>query len=275
MSASGVRLQKFLSRAGVASRREAERLMAEGRVRVNGKPVTTFGSRVVPGTDRVELDGRRVELRPYRWIMLNKPRGTITTRSDPRGRRIVYSHLAPVDRELRYVGRLDRNTEGLLLFTNEGDLHHALAHPSSEMSREYRLTVEGSPTRAVLRMLEEGVELEDGVARAESVRVLQAPHAAGEGAALSLVLREGRNREVRRLLETVGHPILRLRRVGFGPIRLSGVRSGRWRELGEDEIRALRRAAGKNVSGGARRRRANEHRPWPDDGSRPRGRGGS
>ncbi len=245
MTASGIRLQKFLSRAGVASRREAERLMIEGRVRVNGTPVTTFGSRVTPGEDRVELDGRRVELRPYRWIMLNKPRGTITTRRDTRGRRTVYRHLAPFDRELRYVGRLDRETEGLLLFTNEGDVHHTLTHPSSGVSREYRVTVEGSPSRAVVRLLEDGVALDDGVARAENVRVLQAPRADGAAAALSLVLREGRKREVRRLLEAVGHPVLRLRRIGFGPIRLTGVRSGQWRELGKDEIRALRRAAGR------------------------------
>ncbi len=246
MTASGVRLQKFLSRAGVASRREAERLMAQGRVRVNGKPITTLGSRVNPGADRVELDGRRVAIQPYRWIMLNKPRGTITTRRDPRGRRTVYRHLAPADQELRYVGRLDRDTEGLLLFTNEGDLHHLLTHPSSGISREYRLTVEGFPARSALHLLEEGVVLEDGVARAQSVRVLQGPRVDGGDTVLSLVLREGRKREVRRLLDAVGHPVRRLRRVRFGPIRLAGMRPGEWRELGKEEIRALRRATTQN-----------------------------
>ena len=245
MTAAPVRLQKFLSRAGVASRREAERLMAEGRVRVNGTPVTTPGSRVRPGVDRVDLDGKRVSVRPFRWVMLNKPRGTITTRRDPRGRRIVYRHLAPRDRVLRYVGRLDRETEGLLLFTNEGDVLHALTHPSSRIAREYRLSVEGLPARAALHSIEAGVVLEDGIARAERVRVLRLPETRAGKTVLSLVLREGRQREVRRLLDAVGHPVRRLRRVRFGPVRLAGLRPGGWRELSAAEIDALRRAAGK------------------------------
>ena len=245
MTTTAVRLQKFLSRAGVASRREAERLMTEGRVRVNGTRVTTPGSRVRPGLDRVELDGKRVTVQPFRWIMLNKPRGTITTRRDPRGRRTVYRHLVPRDRVLRYVGRLDRETEGLLLFTNEGDVHHALTHPSSGIAREYRLAVEGRPARAALRSIETGVVLEDGVARAERVRVLEVPDTPAGDTVLSLVLREGRQREVRRLLDAVGHPVRRLRRVRFGPVRLAGLRPGGWRELTGAEIDALRRAARK------------------------------
>ena len=219
--------------------------MAEGRVRVNGMPVTTPGSRVRPGVDRVELDGKRVTVRPFRWIMLNKPRGTITTRRDPRGRRTVYRCLAPRDRVLRYVGRLDRETEGLLLFTNEGDLHHALTHPSFGIAREYRLAVEGQPARDTLRSIEAGVVLEDGVALAERVRVLRAPDTRTGDTVLSLVLREGRQREVRRLLDAVGHPVRRLRRVRFGPVRLAGLRPGGWRELTGAEIEALRHAAGK------------------------------
>lgn len=241
MSARAVRLQKFLSRAGVASRREAEQLMAEGRVRVNGRPVTKLGSRVSPADDRVELDGRRVVVRPPRWIMLNKPRGAITTNKDPGGRPTVYPLLAPADRCLRYVGRLDRDTEGLLLFTNDGDLHHALTHPSSAISREYRVAVEGRPSQGTLRLLESGVELEDGMSRAENVRVL-GQCAGGKGVVLSLVLREGRKREVRRLLAAVGHPVRRLRRVRFGPVRLVGTRPGEWRELSEEEVEALRGA---------------------------------
>lgn len=240
--AGGVRLQKFLSRAGVASRREAEALMAQGRVRVNGEPAVTPGTRVDPAKDRVELDGRPVALAPRRWVLLHKPRGVLTTRRDPGDRPTVYGLLRPEDRALRYVGRLDRDTEGLLLFTNEGGTAHRLLHPSTGVPREYRAWVVGVPDAPTLRRLEEGVELEDGPARAEDVRMIRTR--AGRHALLGLVLREGRKREVRRLLEAVGHPARRLVRVRFGPQTLSGVPDGEWRELTSREVRELRRAAG-------------------------------
>ena len=242
MTREGMRLQKFLSRAGVASRREAERLMARGRVRVNGEVVAELGSRVDPRSDRIEVDGRLVLLEPPRWIMLNKPGGVLTSRKDPGNRRTVYSLLAPADRNLRYVGRLDRDTEGLLLFTNEGDLQHALLHPSTGIPRQYHATVEGIPDAKTLRDLERGVDLEDGPARAEQVH-LAAAGDADDGAVISLVLREGRKREVRRLLAAVGHAVRRLRRIRFGPVSLGGVSSGEWRMLSPEEIRALHRAA--------------------------------
>ena len=236
-----MRLQKFLSRAGVASRREAEGLMAQGRVRVNGVPAITPGIRVDPDRDRVEVDGRRVGVETPRWILLNKPPGVITTREDPRGRPTVYGLLPPDAGSLRYVGRLDRETDGLLLFTNQGDVAHRLLHPSTGVSREYRAQVEGTPDPAALRRMAQGVTLEDGVARAESIRLLgRRPDGSG---LVSLVLREGRKREVRRLLEAVGHPVRRLRRVAFGPQRLTGVAPGEWRELESGEIQALKRAA--------------------------------
>ena len=216
--------------------------MAQGRVRVNGQVTTTPGSRVDPEADRVEVDGRLVTLPGYRWILLNKPRGTVTTRSDPRDRPTVYSLLPPEDRVLRYVGRLDLNTEGLLLFTNEGDTIHGLLHPSSEVSREYRARVKGEPSQETLRRLAAGVELEDGVARAEQIRVLRPDQ--GKGALISLVLREGRKREVRRLLRSVGHPVGRLRRVRFGSLRLGSLPTGEWRELSREEVAALRKVAG-------------------------------
>lgn len=216
--------------------------MAQGRVRVNGQVTTTPGSRVDPEADRVEVDGRRVTLPAFRWILLNKPRGTVTTRSDPRGRPTVYSLLPSEHRVLRYVGRLDLNTEGLLLFTNEGDTIHGLLHPSSEVSREYRARVKGEPSRDTLHRLAKGVELDDGVARAEEIRVLRPDQ--GKGALVSLVLREGRKREVRRLLRTVGHPVGRLRRVRFGPLRLGSLPVGECRELSGEEVAALRKAAG-------------------------------
>ncbi len=235
-----MRLQKFLSRAGVASRREAERMIVAGRVRVNGTEARELGTRVDPDTDRVELDGRPVGLARTRWIALNKPRGVLTTGKDPGGRPTVYGLLPPEARGLRYVGRLDRDTDGLLLFTNAGDLLHALTHPSSGVPRRYLARVDGRPTDATLARLRGGVELEDGLARfdvAEQLRELP-----GGGALLRLVLREGRKREVRRALEAVGHKVRRLRRVAFGPIRLGDLEVGTWRELSPEEIRAVEEA---------------------------------
>ena len=240
MTARGIRLNKFLSRAGAASRREADDLLLQGRVRVNGRTVRTLGVTVEPDRDRVELDGREVQLEPLRWVALNKPRGVLTTRDDPQGRPTVYSLLDRDEASLRYVGRLDRDTEGLLLFTNEGDLLHALTHPSSRVAREYRALVSGVPEPATLGTLEAGVELEDGFARAEAVRVIR--RAGADAAVLSLVLREGRKREVRRLLEAVGHRVRRLRRVAFGPLRLGDLQPGEWRELDASEVAALRQA---------------------------------
>ncbi|MEX0936016.1 MAG: pseudouridine synthase [Gemmatimonadota bacterium] len=235
-----MRVQKFLSRAGVASRRQAEGMMAQGRVRVNGRRVVTPGSKVIPARDVVEVDGRRVRIDSIRWILLNKPAGLLTTRSDDRGRPTVYSRLDPADRSLRYVGRLDRDTEGLLLFTNEGDLIHSLLHPSGEVEREYRALVRGVPEPEALRRLEEGVELDDGRARAEDVRLdRRTPQG---NSIVRLVLREGRKREVRRLLAAVGHPVGKLRRVRFGPLRLGRLGLGEWRPLRPEEIEALRRA---------------------------------
>jgi 23S rRNA pseudouridine2605 synthase len=237
---SEVRLQKFLSQAGAASRREAERLMADGRVSVNGRVVRELGTKVKPARDRIELDGKWIRTAGSRWILMNKPRGVITTRSDPRGRRTIYGLLPPEDQGLRHVGRLDRDTEGLLLLTNDGDLHHALLHPSREIPRRYRVVVLGIPEVGTLRALARGVELEDGVARAEDVRVERVLD--GDHAVVGLTMREGRRREVRRLLEGVGHPVERLKRVGFGPIALGRLAPGRTRPLTDDEVRRLREA---------------------------------
>lgn len=232
-----MRVQKYLSRTGTASRREAERLMLQGRVRVNGRVVTTLGVKVRPGEDRVEVDGRRVEESPLRWVLFHKTRGSLTTRDDPGGRPTVYDLLPREMEELRYVGRLDQDTEGLLLLTNEGDALHRLTHPSWEVEREYLVWVATEPSRRALRRLEEGVELEDGPARAENVRVVERK---GGKTVLSLVVREGRKREVRRLMEHVGHPAVGLRRVRFGPVRLGDLPVGQWRDLNQNEIRALK-----------------------------------
>lgn len=238
MDAEPVRIQKFLSRAGVASRRGAEELMVQGRVRVNGQVVTELGSRIVPGRDRVEVDGRPVEVAPFRWILFHKPSGLLTTADDPQGRPTVYDHLPDEHRGLAYVGRLDMDTEGLLLLSNEGDAVHGLLHPSSEVEREYRVGVEGRPGRSVVRRLTDGVALEDGPARAKMARLVDQEQ---EGAVLELVLVEGRKREVRRLCDAIGHPVRWLRRERFGPIRLGNLARGRWRELTPGEVRAIRK----------------------------------
>ncbi len=235
------RIQKYLSRAGVASRREAERLMLAGRVRVNGTLVTELGSQIDPEHDTVEVDGREVSLPKPRWVALHKPLGVLTTRDDPHGGRTVYDLLPGDAGGLRYVGRLDKDTEGLLLLTNQGDAVHALTHPSNEVEREYEAIVAGVPTQAVLTRLTGGVTLEDGPARAASASLLKTH---GDRGRVRLVLTEGRNREVRRMLEAVGHPVLGLRRTRFGSVRLGGLGSGEWRELGGKERRRLRRDAG-------------------------------
>ncbi len=236
-----IRLQKFLSRAGVASRRTSEGLILQGRVRVNGERVTELGTKVDPAVDRVEVDGEVVRREPARWVLLHKPRGVVSTLRDPQRRPTVYSLLSPGDRTLRYVGRLDLDTEGLLLFTNEGETLHRLTHPSTGIEREYRVGVVGVPDRDKVAALAQGVELADGPARAEDVRIVRIlPR--GKGAILALTLREGRKREVRRMIEAIGHEVHRLRRVRFGPLRLGDLKPGEWRELTPAEIRELRDA---------------------------------
>jgi 23S rRNA pseudouridine2605 synthase len=216
-------------------------MILDGRVRVNGDIVRVLGSKVLPGRDRVEVDGEAVEKARIRWVLVHKPPGLVTTRSDPQGRPTVYGLLPEEHGELRYVGRLDQPTEGLLLLTNSGDVLHRLTHPSYEVEREYHAWVKGAPAPDTLERLRAGVELDDGPARASRVRVLRRQ---GKTAILTLVLQEGRKREVRRLLEAVGHPVTRLVRVRFGPVRLGDLPAGQWRELNPEEIRRLRAAVG-------------------------------
>ena len=215
-------------------------MMAEGRVRVNGRVVRELGTRVDPARDVVEVDGRRVAPRAPAWVALHKPSGVLTTRGDPHGGRTVYDVLPPEARGLTYVGRLDRDTEGLLLFTNEGQVAHRLLLPATEVEREYRARVQGVPGSAEVRALTSGVALDDGVARARRVRVSRVGR---DEADVTLVLTEGRKREVRRMLGAVGHPARRLVRVRFGPIRLGELPRGAWRALTGEEVESLRAAA--------------------------------
>ncbi|MGA1078291.1 MAG: pseudouridine synthase [Nitriliruptoraceae bacterium] len=234
------RLQKVLSAAGVASRRHAEELIAAGRVRVNGA-VATLGDKVDPTTDVVEVDGERVTLdTTLRYVLLNKPQGFVSTTSDPEGRPTVTELINLPDR-LYPVGRLDRDTEGLLLLTNDGDLVHRLLHPSFGVERTYLALVPGPVRREVLGRLRDGVELDDGPARPRRVRL--AEQHAGK-AVLEVVMTEGRKREVRRMLAAVGLPVERLARVAFGGVELGDLRQGKWRFLTDPEVNRLRRASG-------------------------------
>lgn len=238
----GVRLQKYLRRAGVASRRKSEELIRQGRVTVDGRAVTELGSRVADVEEaRVAVDGELVEPRPARWVAVHKPPRVITSRRDPQGRRTVYDLLpeGPV-RDLFHVGRLDFMSEGLLLLTNEGDVANRLLHPSREVPKRYEVGLSEPVPEGIERRALDGVELGDGRAAADAAARLPA----GEGATLLLTLHEGRNREIRRMMEELGAGIRYLKRLSFGPVELGDLAAGEWRDLEEGEVRALRDAAG-------------------------------
>lgn len=238
-------MQKYISQAGVASRREAERLIAEGRVAVNGTLVAQLGARVAPASDTVEVDGIVVRPAPRRWVVLHKPVGVLCTRRDPHGGRTVYDVLPSWGAGLRYVGRLDRDTSGLLLLTNDGDLAAALAHPRGRVEREYLARVAGRITGGAIARLRRGVELEDGFARPRRVRRV----ALGRDEwGVALVLTEGRKREVRRMFEAVGHSVSALVRTQFGPFRLGGLKAGGVRPAREDELAEARALVGAGPS---------------------------
>jgi 23S rRNA pseudouridine2605 synthase len=250
----GVRLQKVLAQAGVASRRAAEELIAEGRVSVNGEVVRQMGRRVDPEAAVVRVDGARVELRSGMvHLALNKPRGMLSTMTDDRGRPCVGDLVAGREDvtarsgksarggRLFHVGRLDADTEGLLLLTNDGELGHRLMHPSFEVRKTYLAEVPGSVPRELGRRLREGVQLEDGLVRVDSFRVLDA-HAGR--AMVELVLHEGRKHVVRRLLGEVGHPVRRLVRTAIADVALGNQRPGTLRPLNRPELASLYRAVG-------------------------------
>ena len=234
------RLQRSLARAGLGSRRSSEDLISGGRVQVNGK-TATLGDRVDPASDEVRVDGRRISVDPgLRYLALNKPRGVTTTMKDPHAARDL-TRLIPSGPRVFPVGRLDRDTEGLLLLMNDGDLAHRLTHPRYGVEKEYLAEVDGAPSNRRLSRLRRGVELSDGVARAVEVR----PAGGSRGrAGLRLVMVEGRKREVRRMLEAVELPVRRLVRVRVGPIRLGQLKPGEVRDLEPDDVHALYRAAG-------------------------------
>ena len=225
-----MRLNAYLARAGIASRRRADELIKAGRVIVNGEPgqLNTFVER----GDRVELDGEEVRPQRLAYVLLHKPAGVVTTASDPQGRRTVVD-LVEHDVRVVPVGRLDVDTTGALLLTNDGELAHRLAHPKYEVEKVYEAEVEGEPSDEALRRLAEGVELEDGLTAPAEVRRV-AP------STIELSIHEGRNRQVRRMLEAVGHPVTRLHRRRYAGLTLDGLAAGEWRELTPGERDATR-----------------------------------
>jgi 23S rRNA pseudouridine2605 synthase len=240
------RLQKLLSAAGVASRRAAEELILQGRVSVNGITVTELGTKADPARDDVRVDGRRVKtVERFRYLLLNKPSGYVTTRKDPQRRRTVMDLLEGVREYVYPVGRLDYDSEGLVLLTNDGDLAARLTHPRHEVDRTYKVTVAGVPDAKAIERLERGVPLDGRRTSPADVRLVHGDrdrHA--KSAVLMMTIREGRNRQVRRMCEAVGHPVQRLTRVGFGPLTDKGLRPGSVRDLTPEELRALKKAAG-------------------------------
>ncbi|MDZ7676349.1 MAG: pseudouridine synthase [Acidimicrobiales bacterium] len=229
------RLQKLLARAGVGSRRVVEDMIAAGRITVNGE-VAELGRRADPDHDRIEVDGALIGLAPGTvWYLLNKPAGVVTTASDPQGRPTVVD-LVPTEPRVFPVGRLDLDTEGLLLLTNDGEITNRLTHPRYGVEKEYLAHVEGEPSRGALRALREGVELDDGVTAPATASTV------GPGL-VRLTIHEGRNRQVRRMCEAVGHPVVRLVRVRIGPLSDTSLGPGEWRPLATAEVRNLERAA--------------------------------
>ena len=238
-----IRLQKILSSAGVASRRTSETLIAQGRVSVNGKTITELGTKADPAVDDIRVDGRRIKQPArLRYILLYKPRGYITSRSDPQQRPTVIDLLTKGGvREYVYpVGRLDYDSEGLLLLTSDGDLAARLTHPRHGVEREYEVVVRGVPEPRLLQRLSRGVVIDGRRTAPATVRLLRSFEAsAGQQGLLSLVIREGRNRQVRKMCDAIGHPVVRLRRVRIGSITDERLKPGEFRELSPRELKSL------------------------------------
>ena len=232
-----VRLQKLLAQSGVASRRKCEELMLAGEVQVDGEVVTRLGTKVDPATAVIRVSGRRLPpASPHVYLVLDKPRGVVSTMSDPEGRPTLSEYVADRPERLFHVGRLDTDTEGLILLTNDGQFAQRVAHPSYELEKTYVAEVRGVVRRATLTRLLAGVTLEDGPVAVHRARQVSSHD---DRSIVELVIHEGRNRIVRRLLDEVGHPVLRLTRTAIGPVQQRGLRAGQLRELTRDELGAL------------------------------------
>jgi 23S rRNA pseudouridine2605 synthase len=236
------RLQKILAGAGVASRRKCEELILKGKVEVNGEVVTELGTKADPAVDVITVDGKTIGAEKKLYIVFNKPKGVITSASDPQGRKIVTDYLKSINERLYPVGRLDYDTEGLLLLTNDGDFAHLLTHPKHHVPKTYIATVKGVPHGTELDKLKKGVLLEDGMTAPAEVEY-QDIDPAGKFATISITIYEGRNRQVRRMFEAIGHPVSKLKRISFGELFIGNLKRGLYRHLTKEEVEGLYKQA--------------------------------
>lgn len=232
------RLQKVISQAGVASRRESERIIQQGRVTVNGKVVTEMGTKVTPGKDRIMVDGKPIAGEKLVYILLYKPKGIVTTLKDPQDRKTVASLVSDITQRIYPVGRLDYNTEGLLLLTNDGALTHALIHPSKKIDKTYIAKVAGRPSQEKLDLLRVGIQLEDGMTAPAVINMIDFDRERNM-TSLQITIHEGKNRQIRRMFEAIGSDVKQLKRVQFAFLTLEGLRRGGYRHLLPQEVEAL------------------------------------
>jgi len=232
-----IRLQKYLANCGIASRRKAEELIAAGRVTVNGRVITSMGEKVSPGRDTVFCDGKPVtQPEEFLYVLLNKPKGYVTTLSDPQGRPVVTSLLGDIAQRLFPVGRLDLDTEGALLLTNDGALAHRIQHPSHETSKTYEALLQGHPGRAKLRLLEEGIILEEKKTAPAAIEILK--HLQGQ-TLVRIIIHEGRKRQVKKMFEFIGNPVISLKRTAYGRLQLGKLPIGKYKILNHRDLKKI------------------------------------
>lgn len=234
------RLQKVLSQAGIASRREAEKIILANRVKVNGKVINQLGTKVDPAKDNISIDGKKVQKQKKVYYLFYKPRGVITTLSDPQGRKSIIDYVKNLSEKVFPVGRLDYNTEGLLLLTNDGELSQLLTHPKNHVKKTYRVSVVGIVKEEVLDKLRIGIKLEDGMTAEAMVNLIEYIHEKNL-TVFDITIYEGRNRQVRRMCDAIGHPVRYLKRTKFANMTLSGLKRGSMRELLAEEVKKLYR----------------------------------
>ncbi|WFB60848.1 pseudouridine synthase [Paenibacillus sp. BR1-192] len=243
------RLQKIMAQAGVASRRKCEELILEGKVQVNGETVTELGTKADPAQDIITVSGKPIKNEKKVYVMLNKPKGVITSASDPEGRKIVSDYLKGIKERVYPIGRLDYDTEGLLLLTNDGEFANLLSHPKYHVPKTYLATVKGVPHGTELDKLRQGIMLEDGMTSPAEVEYKDVDPD-NKQSVISITIHEGRNRQVRRMFEAISHPVLRLKRISYGDLLLQNLKRGLYRHLTADEINQLLQMAKTAKPGG-------------------------
>ncbi|MBU5345449.1 pseudouridine synthase [Paenibacillus lautus] len=248
------RLQKIMAQAGVASRRKCEELILEGKVQVNGETVTELGTKADPAQDIITVSGKPIKNEKKVYIMLNKPKGVITSASDPEGRKIVSDYLKGIKERVYPIGRLDYDTEGLLLLTNDGEFANLLSHPKYHVPKTYLATVKGVPHGSELDKLRQGIMLEDGMTSPAEVEYKDVDPD-NKQSVISITIHEGRNRQVRRMFEAISHPVTRLKRISYGDLLLQNLKRGLYRHLTADEINQLLQMAKAAKPGGKPKRK--------------------